>query len=202
MRINGKEVSVNPQESSKLQSMEHTERTIDKGLRVCSISTKMIEALVQQLGCELSNYHMYKTFADYFRTEGLHKLEEYYNLRAQEENTHHNWIANYLRYSDADFTYPRVEAINLNITDRLYPFKATVDREIDTTLAIYKLVELAKEEKDWISFAWLMGNDKHLGALVLEQNEEMSISRHILRIASEDADWIAKQDTILEFYNK
>lgn len=209
MRINGKEVSVNqdevsidPKESSETQSMEHTEKTIDKSRRTCPLSDTIVQMLVSQMGSELSNHNMYRTFADYFRTKGLSKLESYYIDRANEENNHHNWIFWYLNYNDAKYEYPRVEAIQVDIPDNTYPFIATMDREIDTTMSINAIASQAFKEQDWATFAWLMGDDDEHGKLIREQIEEESISRHIARIATEmDTDWLTIQDTIIEFYN-
>lgn len=204
MRVDGEEVPVeiSPAAASSAQSMKHTEKTIDKSRRVCPLSTDIIEMLVKQMGSELSNHNMYRTFADYFRVKGLSKLESYYIDRANEENNHHNWIFWYLNYNDAKYEYPRVEAIQLNIPDNTYPFTATVDREIDTTMAIHAIASQAMKEQDWATFAWLMGDNDEHGRLVLEQIEEESISRHIAKIATEmDTDWLTIQDTIIEFYN-
>lgn len=181
-------------------TMAKTEQTIDKSRRVCTLSHAMIEMLVKQLGAELSNHNLYRTFANYFSCQGLPKLEEYFILRADEEDNHHNWILWYLNYNDAEFQYPRIEAINVDIPNRAYPFEATVDREIETTESINKIVKQAIQEGDWATEAWLKGNDDEHGKLVLEQIEEESISRTIAEMANEDTDWQTKQDTILSFY--
>lgn len=136
-------------------TMAKTEQTIDKSRRVCTLSHVMIEMLVKQLGAELSNHNLYRTFANYFSCQGLPKLEEYFILRADEEDNHHNWILWYLNYNDAEFQYPRIEAINVDIPNRAYPFEATVDREIETTESINKIVKQAIQEGDWATEAWL-----------------------------------------------
>ena len=88
----------------------------------------------------------------------------------------------------------------MDISNRAYPFEATVDREIETTESINKIVKQAIQEGDWATEAWLKGNDDEHGKLVLEQIEEESISRTIAEMANEDTDWQTKQDTILSFY--
>lgn len=202
MRIDGKEITlVSKEESSETQSMKYTEETIDKSRRECPLSDTIKSMLVTQMGSELSNHNMYRTFADYYRTQGLSKLEDYFIDRANEENKHHDWIFWYLDYNDAKYEYPRVEAIRMDIPDRTYPFLATMDREIQTTMSINKIASQALSEQDWATFAWLMGDDEEKGKLIREQIEEESISRHIARIAQEDTDWLTKQDSILEFYN-
>ena len=168
--------------------------------RSCTLSDQMVKMLVLQMGHELENYTMYKTFAAYFYRNDLSKLGVYYDLRAREEDEHHEWIYNYLTECDADFSYPAVPAINIKINDHIEPFKLTVDREILTTLNIDQLVNQAASEGDWATFNFLQGEDKKTGKLVKEQREEESISRTIYGMAKLDVDWLKKQDSILNFY--
>lgn len=187
-------------EEKKLGMMEKTEAYIDKSRRVCTLSDAMIKMLTTQLAAELSNKHLYMTFANYFGTSGLPKLEEYFKRRADEEELHHYWIWWYLGYCDAEFHYPAVGPIDLEIPDHVFPFKATVDKEIETTMRINEIVEQALKEKDWTTYNWLMGTDKEHGMLVKEQNEEESVSRTIADMAQEGDSWLIKQNSILSFY--
>lgn len=152
-------------------TMLYTEKNIDKSRRECTISKPMIEMLVKQMSAELANHSLYRTFAVYFAVEGLTLLEEYYLNRASEEYLHHQWIYQYLSENDALFQYPPVPAINIDITDRVLPFAATVDREIETTLGIHKIVDQAQKEGDWATYQWLMGESATEGKLVKEQVE-------------------------------
>ena len=106
----------------------------------------------------------------------------------------------YERLDDALFQYPPVPAIKVNIVNRVMPFAATVDREIETTMGINKIVDQAQKEGDWATFQWLNGEDEDEGRLVKEQVEEESISRTILDMAREEGSWLRKQSTILAFY--
>ena len=163
-------------ESNDIPSLIMTEKVIDKSRRVCPLSEQIIKMLVTQLGAELSNHNMYKTFANY------------------------DWVFWYLGYNDAEFEYPTIDATNVNIKDRLEPFKIVVDREIETTMRINAIVDQAISEKDWATVQWFMSEDTKTGSLVKEQVEEESISRTILDLASEEASWLRKQNAILDFY--
>lgn len=46
------------------------------------------------------------------------------------------------------------------------PFAATVDREIETTMGINKIVDQAQKEGDWATFQWLMVRMKTKVALL------------------------------------
>jgi ferritin len=169
--------------------------------KVCTLHPDMIKALVRQVGIELSNKYFYKAFANYFGTNGLFNLEEYFEKRATEEELHHKWISDYLSFNDAEFQYPEIPKTDIKIDNNLTPFTATVDREINTTMEINKLIELALEQKDWATFSWLTGDSDEKGRLCLEQIEEESISRSILDLASEaNTSWLIKQEAIMDFY--
>lgn len=171
-----------------------------KARRKGTLSEEMIKMLVYQMAHELENHNMYKTFAAYFYRNDLSKLGVYFDERAAEENLHHQWIYNYLTECDAEFTYPQVPAINLDITDHVMPFRLTVDKEIETTLGINQIVNRATEEGDWATFTFLMGDDPKTSKLVLEQREEESVSRTVLGLAEAEGSWLRKQNSILEFY--
>nr|DAW84348.1 MAG TPA: hypothetical protein [Caudoviricetes sp.] len=180
--------------------MKTTEFLIDKSRRVCPLSEEIIKMLITQLAAELSNHNMYKSFANWFDVQGLSKLAKYFEGRAAEEQRHHDWIYWYLTYNDADFQYPEIPAISVDVKDREYPFRATVDREIETTMRINSIVDQALKEKDWATFQWFMSEDTNTGSLVKEQVEEESISRTILDMACEQASWLRKENAILDFY--
>lgn len=153
------------------ETMTQTDKNIAKetNRRKCPLSQTIVEMLVKQLGAEMANHNLYKSFANYFATEGLTRLEVYFNGRADEEMLHHSWIYKYLTENDAVFQYPPIPAINVDIRDRNFPFDATVDREIETTLGINKIVDQALKEGDWATFQWLNGDSKEDGMLVREQ---------------------------------
>ena len=147
-----------------------------KARRNCTLSEEMIKLLVYQMAHELENHNLYKTFAAYFHRNDLPKLGVYYDERAAEENVRHQWIYNYLIECDAEFSYPQVPAINVDITDHLLPFRLTVDKEIETTLGINQIVNRAGEEGDWATFTFLTGDNPETGKLVLEQRNYISLA--------------------------
>ena len=192
----------NVQGESAPLGINKMKQTIDKNRRYCTIDESLAEMLVTQLGKELSNKHLYATFANFFETEGLPKLGEYFKKRSNEEELHHNWIFEYLNYNDVCFQYPAIGEINIDIKNRIEPFLLTVDKEIETTMGINKIYEKAVELKDWATAGWLMGNGPIDGKLIPEQIEEESVSRTIADMAQEEnTSWLVKQDSILSFYN-
>ena len=119
--------------------------------------------------------------------------------RANEEQTHHQWIVDYLDERGVFFKYPAIAEVNEEFEEHLDVFKLTVAVEEETTKMIYEIVDLATKENDYLTLVWLMHNGN--GAkLVAEQSEEMAISELALDIASQDGTWIEKGRTILRAY--
>lgn len=168
--------------------------------RICTLSDKMVELLVRQLQHELYNHNLYRTFANFYGTQGLAVLEQYYIKRAEEEKLHHDWIYGYLNENDAVFIYPEIPAIIEKWEDNVKPFSLTVDKEIETTGLIYDMVNQALSDNDWNTFNWLNGDDDKIGRLVQEQREEESISRTALDIAESDGSWLRKEKSIMNAY--
>ena len=163
--------------------------------RRSGISEKAVKLLVNQISHELYNHNLYRTFANYFAVQGLDKLKTYYIARADEENLHHQWIVDRLNYADVSYSYPKVDAVDVDIKDNFDTFVKTLDKEIETTDLIYDIVNTAKEENDWETFNWLQDT------LVNEQTEEEHISRKYLKIAEQESiDWVTKAETILTDY--
>lgn len=170
---------------------------IDKKRRTCTLSNAMIQILIKQIGHELQNRHIYMTFANYFKVQGLTKLYTYFHKRSEEENHHAQWIIDYLNTCDAQFSMPKITEAKLNIKNMEYPFDVTVDLEIYTTMCINEIVKLADSENDYATALWL----RKPGKLVEEQIEEERTSRVVANIAHMDTDWVTKQDSILEYYD-
>jgi len=160
------------------------------------LSTTVGDLLVKQLSHELKNFNLYSSFANYFSLEGIIDLQEYYTKRAAEEKNHHDWILDYLHDADYKVNY-QITPVNEEqaVDSWLAPFKATVDREIETTQLIYVIYETAVAEKDYMTCSWLYEK------LIKEQIEEESISRMAVSIIEIDGDIFNKAEAILDLLN-
>lgn len=152
----------------KNEVIKSTEKVVNEARKKCSISEEVKVMFVAQLQAELTNYAMYNSFAVWFETKGLDKLGKYYRARANEELTHHKWIMDYLSDCDADFKYPNIPDIDLEINDAVQPFELTVEREIETTGGINRIASQACKEGDWGTISFLNGNYSE-GKLIPEQ---------------------------------
>ena len=146
-------------------------KNIDVARRKCTISEKMQKLMLRQLVHEMYNHNLYRSFANFYGVRGFNILEQYYIERAEEEKLHHDWVYGYLSTTDTEFVYPDIPAISEKFVEMIDPFKLTVDKEIQTTMEINEMVDLAANEGDWATFNWLNGHDKETGMLVNEQVE-------------------------------
>ena len=175
---------------------------INKKMRKFLISDKMIELLNNQLQDELINHNLYCTFALFYQSRGLFKLEDYFMKRADEEMLHHKWIFGYLAYCGVPLQYPEIPAINIDeVRDLIEPFKMTQDKEIETTQTINEIAKQCLAEGDFGTLAWLNGTGAVEGKLIPEQTEEMSISNDVYEIACIEGSWLTREKRILEYYN-
>lgn len=174
----------------------HTE-TNDNASR--TLSKEIVDKLVEQISHEMYNHNLYSGFANYYKTQGLEDLYVYYTNRANEELEHHKWIIDYLNENHIEFKYPAIPEVSETYDDLTTPFELTLDKELETTDLILDIVDLAQDEKDWLTFNWLMRDSAP--CLVAEQREEESISKTALVIANQDDSWISKASAILTAYN-
>ena len=156
--------------------------------------------LVEQMAHEMYNHNLYLSFASYYNRQGLEILAEYYRRRAAEEKVHHDWIYRFLDDCDIDYSYPAIKAVEVKVNDLVEPFKLTVDQEKLTTDMIYDIVEEAQDQKDWITYQFLMSDDREKGMLIKEQLEEESLSTTVLSIAEMEGSWLRKQKSIMDVY--
>lgn len=182
------------------ETMKDTEEGINKDKRKCLISKEVSLLFITQLQHELANHNLYKTFASYYNECGLQKLVKYWEGRAAEEYIHHQWIFNYLNQCNVYFEYPEIPNIKIKFNDKITPFKATVDREIETTGGINNIMNQAMKEGDYLTMSFLLGSGTVEGKLIPEQSEEQKLSMDALALAEEGEDWLAIQDSIYDLY--
>lgn len=165
-----------------------------------NIHPEVGQLLVEQMANELYNKMLYEEFASFYAEHGLVHLENYFHLRAEEEENHYQWIKTFLTNSDYTYSHPEVDKLSEEYKELKDPFQISLDVEIETTEDIYDIYDKAVEEKDWITVQWLMSDDSTYGNLIKEQAEEMSLSRTVLEIANMEDSWLTKERAIMNVY--
>lgn len=166
------------------------------------LSIELCDLLIRQLQHELQNHNLYMEFSNFYANKGLSLLEEYYQQRAQEEYTHHSWIRKFLNENDVTYKYPEIKTTSYTYKELIDPLEITIEVEEDTTEMIYEIVECASKNKDYITLAWLNSTNSDTGMLVLEQMEELSLSKTAFDIANNSEDWLLIEKAILDLYTK
>lgn len=146
------------------------------------LSTKMCEALNQQMTKEAHASQIYLSFASWAADEGYSGVANFLFRHAQEERNH---MMKFLEYILERGAKPVIQAIPAPPPDpkNVYDcFQSSFQSEVDNTTAIYNCVNISLEEKDWITWNFLQW-------FVKEQNEEETLFLDMLdkiKIAGKD----------------
>lgn len=146
------------------------------------LSTKLEEALSTQMNVELYQSHTYLSYGIWASDKGYGGIANFLMRHSQEEREH---AIKFMQYVLNRGGKPTVTATKSapgdpqNLTDC---FNKVFQHEVDNTEKIYRLVEMAMEEKDWATWNFLQW-------FVKEQIEEETLAMDLidkLKIAGGD----------------
>jgi bacterioferritin B len=139
------------------------------------ISAKLTAALNAQIGHELENSNRYVSIASYFEGECLFILANIYFKQAEEERAHAMKFVKFLLETGGNVVIPPIPAPPNEFATAEAAAQSAFDSEVRTTEEIYRLVELAAAEKNYIAVNFLQW-------FVSEQLEEMSSAQTRLSV--------------------
>lgn len=139
------------------------------------ISKKMNAAINRQICYEFSAMLQYVAIASHFVGESLHELATHFYRQAEEERDHAMRFIKYLLDAGGDVEITEVPAPQNKFANVEEAVKLSLDQEKSVTEQINALVELAMQEKDFIS-------QNALTWFVNEQLEEVSSMENLLKI--------------------
>ena len=163
-----------------------------------AISKEIQDVLIELLGNQLRMHNLYMSFSNYYYINGFVHLSIYYSSRASEKFRLHNIIQKFLQENNVDYKYPTIVAINEEYNELIDPIEYTVKAEEGITTLVYKLVELATKEQEYITLAWA---NSSFGLLQTQLREE-SLSGRVLALAKVEDSWISKELSILKLYHE
>jgi len=137
------------------------------------ISKKLQDAINTQIGNELGASSQYLQIAAYFDAETLPNLSQFFFLQADEERAHAMKFLHYLLEVGAQVDVPAIEAPKVTFSSAEEAVGAALNWEKDVTKQIYGLVDIANDDKDYIS-------QRFLDYYVVEQLEEISMMDTLL----------------------
>jgi ferritin len=139
------------------------------------ISKRINEAINQQIGNEFAASLQYVAIAAHFENEALPQLAGHFYRQAEEERDHAMRFIKYTIDAGGHVTIPDIPSPKGRFSRAEEAVKLSLERELEVTRQINKLVELAKKESDYTT-------DNFLQWFVQEQLEEVSSMDQLLKV--------------------
>ena len=139
------------------------------------ISKAMADLMNAQVGNELGASNQYVQIASYFDGESLSKLAKFFYKQAEEEREHAMKFVHYLMDVSTALSVPAIPAAKTDIGTAEKAFEMSLGWEQEVTGQINAMMDLAVQEKDYASQAFLQW-------FVTEQVEEVSSMERMLQI--------------------
>ncbi len=138
------------------------------------LSKELEKLLNEQLNWEFYSAYLYLSMAAYFEANNLKGFAHWLKIQAKEELTHGMKFFNYIIERNGNVKLENISAPK-NSWDSYYEaFKEVYEHEQGVTKRIYKILEKAKEEKDYAT-------ENFLQWFVSEQVEEEAQSLEIMQ---------------------
>ncbi len=137
------------------------------------ISKKMQKALCDQMAREFSSAYLYLAMAGKATEMNLKGTAAWLEVQEGEERSHGMKFYKYLKEQGAELRFATLEAGAVKSDSLLALFEQVLGHEKKVTRWIYDLVELAQDEKDYATLAFLQW-------FITEQVEEESNATEII----------------------
>ncbi|ASJ09390.1 ferritin [Thermococcus siculi] len=137
------------------------------------LGERMLKALNEQITKELFSAYFYLGIAAYFKDKGFDGFAAWMEAQAEEELGHAIRIYDYVFERGGKVELEKVEKPKQNFESPLKAFEAVYLHEVGVTESIYRLVEIAQEEKDHATYQFLQW-------FVEEQVEEEATAKSIV----------------------
>ena len=176
-----------PQLLSASRELKKSERT--KGLLMLT-SQKVVDAINEQIGYEFSASMQYYAIAAHFAAEALPQLSAHFFSQAEEEKEHALRFIKYVVDAGGCVVIPAIEAPRGTFGNPEEAVKLSYDQEVKVTHQINALVELARNENDYITINFLQW-------FLTEQLEEVSSMDNLLKIVQRAGTNVLQADEYL-----
>lgn len=139
------------------------------------ISKALADLMNAQVGNELGASNQYVQIASYFDGESLSKLAKFFYAQAEEEREHAMKFVHYLMDVSAQLSIAAIPAAKTDIGTAEKAFEISLAWEQEVTGQIHAMMDMAIQEKDYASQAFLQW-------FVTEQVEEVSTMENMLQV--------------------
>lgn len=136
---------------------------------------KLIDAFNAQVGHELGASHQYIAIAAHFDAQSLSGLARFFYRQSEEEREHAMKFVRFILDAGGDLRIPEIPAPQSELASARDAVALALTSEERVTAQIYALVELAKEDSNYIAL-------RFLDWFVEEQFEEVTSMEELLQI--------------------
>lgn len=138
-----------------------------------NLTKEMEAALNKQINEELYSAYLYQSMAAHFETENLEGMATWMEMQAQEEMSHAKKLYAYVNERGGKVILTAIAAPKTDWASPLNAFEEALEHEQHITGCIYKLFDLAVEQKDHMTNVFL-------NWFITEQAEEESSVQKII----------------------
>jgi bacterioferritin B len=136
---------------------------------------KLIQAFNQQIGNEMGASMQYIAIASYFDSETLPQLARFFYKQSEEERTHAMKFVKFINDVGGKVQIPALPAPQSGFTSAEEAVAKALSWEEEVTRQIYDLVEVAKEDRNYVGI-------RFLDWFVQEQLEEVTSMNDLLAV--------------------
>ncbi|MDR6301375.1 ferritin [Mesonia maritima] len=143
------------------------------------LSKKIEKILNKQLTKEANAAQVYLAYGAWADSEGFAGIANFLFRHSQEERNHMMKVMQYIMERGGRATISAIEAPSEDPKNLQDCFEKIFQHEIDNTNAIYEIVSLAQEEKDWATWnfgQWFVKEQIEEEALVLDLLDKLKIA--------------------------
>ena len=154
------------------------------------IPDKIVSAINEQIGYEFSASLQYYAIAAHFAAEALPQLSAHFFKQAEEEKQHALRFMKYVVDAGGRVVIPAIDSPQAQFRNPEEAVRLSLDQEVKVTHQINHLVELARNENDYITINFLQW-------FLTEQLEEVSSMDNLLKIVQRAGTNILQADEYL-----
>lgn len=149
------------------------------------ISENLKSSLVEQLGAEKYNSHVYLYIASFLNGRGLNNLAKLFEKQHQEEQEHSLIIYKLLSDLNATFDFPEINGCSMSFNTILDIANLFLEREIITTNSLNEIKNQAMDENDPCPVV----EERIREMLKLQQSEYEEATTFLDRASLIEGDW-------------
>lgn len=140
---------------------------------MAKLTKPMVNLINEQIQAELESAYLYLAMSNYYTEKGFPGFGTWFKKQAEEEEEHAEKFIDYLHGNDEKVVLMDIKASKEEYKDLRTPLASQYAHEQVVTSMIYKLMDLAIEEKDYRT-------QEMLRWFVSEQYEEEETARTLL----------------------